>query len=204
MKAIIGKKLGMTQVFTADGKMIAVTAVQATPNVVLGHRTREKEGYSAAILGFGTAKRLTKPLAGQLKKAGIDQQVSVIKEIRATELPDIASLVEVSIFAPGDIVDVLGSSKGKGFQGVIKRHNFSRGPETHGSDHHRATGSIGSAFPQRVTKGHRMPGHMGAENVTIKKLEIVEVHPDKHVLLIKGAIPGSRGSVVEVRGYENV
>lgn len=204
MKAIIGKKIGMTQVFTSDGKMVAVTAIQADPNVVIGHRTPEKEGYSAAILGFGSAKRLTKPLAGQLKKAGVEQQVSVIKEFTANELPEVASTVTVEVFQPGDKVDVSGTSKGKGYAGVIKRHNFSRGPETHGSDHHRAPGSIGSAFPQRVTKGHRMPGHLGSDRVTVKKLEIVEVHPDKNILLVKGAIPGSKGTVVEVRGYDNV
>ncbi len=204
MKAIIGKKIGMTQVFTADGKMIAVTAVQATPNIVLGHRTIEKDGYSAAIIGFGEAKRVNKPLAGQLAKAGTEQQVAVIKEMKAAELPEAASTVEVTVFEPGDMVDVIGVSKGKGFAGVIKRHNFHRGPETHGSDHHRAPGSIGSMFPQRVIKGRRMPGHLGSDRVTIKKLEIVEVHPGQNVLLIKGAIPGAKGTVVEVRGYDNV
>lgn len=203
MKAIIGKKIGMTQVFTSDGKMVAVTAVQAEPNIVVGHRTADKDGYSAAILGFGTAKRLTKPLAGQLKKAGIDQAVNVIKEFSAPELPDIASSVTVEAFQPGDIVDVSGISKGKGYAGVIKRHHFSRGPETHGSDHHRAPGSIGSMFPQRVTKGHRMPGHLGSDRVTVKKLQVVEVHPAQNILLIKGAIPGSNGTVVEVRGYDH-
>lgn len=204
MKAIIGKKIGMTQVFTQDGKMVAVTAIQAAPNVVVGHRTVEKDGYSAAILGFGTAKRVTKPLAGQLKKAGVEQAVATIKEFKASELPEVASTVDVSVFTAGEKVDVTGISKGKGFAGVIKRHNFSRGPETHGSDHHRAPGSIGSAFPQRVVKGRRMPGHLGSDRITVKKLEIVEVHPDKNILLVKGAIPGSKGTVVEVRGYDNV
>ncbi len=200
MKAIIGTKIGMTQVFTTDGKMIAVTAIQATPNIVLGHRTLEKDRYQAVIVGFGSAKRVTKPLAGQLKKAGVEHPMAVVKEFRTETLPDIASTLEVSAFEPGDKVDVVGISKGKGFQGVIKRHNFSRGPETHGSDHHRAPGSIGSMFPQHVIKGRRMPGHLGDDRVTIKKLEIVEVHPDKHILLIKGAVPGSNGTVVEVRG----
>ncbi len=203
MKAIIGKKIGMTQVFTNDGKMVAVTAIMATPNVIVGHRTIENDGYSAAILGFGEAKETTKPLAGQLKKAAIDQKVAVLKEVRGQELPDIATAIDVSVFSPGDKVDVTGVSKGKGFTGVIKRHNFSRGPETHGSDHHRAPGSIGSAFPQRVIKGRRMPGHLGADRVTVKKLEIIEIHPDKNILLIKGAIPGAKGTVVEVRGADN-
>lgn len=203
MKAIIGKKIGMTQVFTDNGKMVAVTAIQADPNIVISHRTEEKDGYKAAILGFGNAKRISKPLAGQLQKAGIEQQVSVIKEFTADELPEVASTVTVEVFQPGDKVDVAGISKGKGYAGVIKRHNFHRGPETHGSDHHRAPGSIGSMFPQRVTKGHRMPGHLGSDRVTVKKLEIVEVHPDKNILLVKGAIPGSKGTVVEVRGYDN-
>ncbi len=203
MKAIIGTKIGMTQVFTDDGKMTAVTAIQATPNVVLGHRTLEKEGYQAIIVGFGSAKRATKPLTGLLKKAGVENPVAVIKEFRTETLPAIASMIEVSAFEPGDKVDVVGISKGKGYQGVIKRHNFSRGPETHGSDHHRAPGSIGSMFPQHVIKGRRMPGHLGDDRVTIKKLEVVEVHSDKHILLIKGAIPGSNGTIIEVRGHNN-
>lgn len=203
MKAILGKKIGMTQVFTTDGKMTAVTAIQATPNIVVGHRTAEKDGYSAVIVGFGTAKRMTKPLTGQLKKAGLEQTIAVLKEFKTDEQPEIASTVNVSTFQPGDKVDVIGMSKGKGYAGVIKRHNFHRGPETHGSDHHRATGSIGSMFPQRVVKGRRMPGHLGDDRVTIKKLEIIEVHPDKNILLIKGAIPGSKGTVVEVRGHVN-
>lgn len=202
MKALIGKKIGMTQVFTSDGKMIAVTAIQAEPNVVVAHKTTDKDGYEAVVLGFNTKKKhLSKPFTGQLKKAGIEQPVTMVKEFAVDgEAPAIASEITVSTFAAGDIVDVVGFSKGKGFQGVIKRHNFSRGPETHGSDHHRAPGSIGQAFPQRVVKGKKMPGHMGNERVTIKKLQIVEVHADKNILLVKGAIPGSRGSVVEVRG----
>lgn len=202
MKAIIGKKIGMTQVFTVDGKMTAVTAIQAEPNIVLGHRTADKEGYQAAILGFGTAKKLTKPMIGQLKMAGVES-VKVIKEFKTDELPEVASTVDVAVFTPGDKVDVSSVGKGKGFAGVIKRHHFSRGPETHGSDHHRAPGSIGSAFPQRVVKGRRLPGHLGSNQVTVKKLEVIEVHPDKHLLLIKGAIPGSKGTVVAVRGHVN-
>lgn len=204
MKALIGKKIGMTQVFTANGKMLAVTAVQIQPNMVVAHKTAEKDGYQAVVLATGTAKRMTKPLAGQMKKAGIDQSVAVLKEFRTTdEMPEQASSLDVSVFQPGDMIDVSGISKGKGYAGVVKRHNFSRGPETHGSDHHRAPGSIGSAFPQRVTKGHRMPGHMGADRVTVKKLEVIEVHPDHQILLIKGAIPGPKGSWVEIKGYEN-
>lgn len=206
MKALIGKKIGMTQVFTPDGKMVAVTAIQATPNVVVAHKTTDKDGYEAVVLGFDAKnKHVSKPLKGQVKKAGIETPVTLVKEFATgSEAPAVASEVTVSIFAAGDIVDISGTSKGKGFQGVIKRHGFSRGPETHGSDHHRAPGSIGSAFPERVVKGRRMPGQMGNERVTIKKLQIVEVHPDKNILLVKGAIPGSRGSVVEVRGTENV
>lgn len=202
MKAIIGKKIGMTQVFTADGTMMAVTAILAEPNVVLGHRLVDKDGYRAAILGFGSSKKLSKPVAGQIKKAGVES-VRTVKEFRAAELPEIASLIDVSIFSPGDKVDVAGVGKGKGFAGVIKRHHFSRGPQTHGSDHHRAPGSIGSAFPQRVVKGRRLPGHLGSNQVTVKKLEIIEVNPDRHLLLIKGAIPGSKGTIVEVRGVAN-
>jgi large subunit ribosomal protein L3 len=206
MKALIGKKIGMTQVFTPEGKMIAVTAIQVTPNIVVAHKTTDKDGYEAVVLGFDTkGKHVSKPLAGQIKAAGIEKPVTMLKEFPVSgEAPAITSEITVGIFAPGDIIDVSGTSKGKGFQGVIKRHNFSRGPETHGSDHHRSPGSIGSAFPERVVKGKKMPGHMGSERVTIKKLQVVEVHADKNILLVKGAIPGSRGSVVEVRGTENV
>jgi large subunit ribosomal protein L3 len=203
MKAIIGKKIGMTQVFTANGKMTAVTAVQADPNIVLGLKTAAKDGYEAVVIGYGSAKHMTKPLAGQVKKAGSDRSIRTVKEYRTDETPEIASSIEVSAFEPGDKVDVIGMSKGKGYSGVIKRHNFHRGPETHGSDHHRAPGSIGSMFPQRVVKGRKMPGHLGDDRVTVKKLEIIEVHPDKNILLIKGAIPGSNGTIVEVRGYVN-
>lgn len=203
MKAIIGKKIGMTQVFTANGKMTAVTAVLAEPNIVLSHKTTDKDGYNAVVIAAGTAKHMTKPLTGQLKKAGVETSVATVKEVRTDETPTIASAVEVSAFEPGDKVDVIGVSKGKGYSGVIKRHNFHRGPETHGSDHHRAPGSIGSMFPQRVVKGRKMPGHHGSDRVTVKKLEIVEVHADKNILLIKGAIPGSNGTIVEVRGYVN-
>lgn len=201
MKAIIGKKIGMTQVFTTDGKMTAVTAILATPNFVVGHRTTDNDGYQAIIIGAGKIKHPSKPLVGQLKKAGIDTPVQTLKEVKMdSDLPDIASAIDVTVFEAGEKVDVSGVSKGKGYSGVIKRHHFSRGPETHGSDHHRAPGSIGSAFPQRVTKGHGMPGHLGSDQVTVKKLEIVEVHPNQNILLIKGAIPGSNGTIVEVRG----
>ncbi len=204
MKAILGKKIGMTQVFTAGGNMVPVTAIEAAPNFVVGHRTPEKDGYQAVILGFGNKKKISKPLTGQLKAAGIDAVVSELSEFKTTgELPAVASSVDVTSFTPGDFVDITGTSKGKGYAGVIKRHGFSRGPETHGSDHHRKPGSIGQMFPQRVVKGKRMPGHLGADRVTVQKLEVIEVHPDKNVLLVKGAVPGPRGSVVEVRGREN-
>lgn len=201
MKAILGKKVGMTQVFTAEGKMVAATAIQALPNVVLGHRTTEKDGYQAVILGTKSGKRVSKPLAGQLKKAGTGQLVNILREFKVSqgELPAVASTVDISVFTPGEMVDIAGIGKGKGFAGVIKRHHFSRGPETHGSDHHRAPGSIGSMFPQRVIKGRRMPGHLGSDRVTVKKLEVLEIHPDQNILLVKGAVPGSKGTTLEIK-----
>ncbi len=205
MKAILGKKIGMTQIFTASGKMVPVTAIEATPNFVIGHRTPERDGYQAVVLGFGAKKRTTKPLAGQLKAVGIDTKVAKITEFAASgDLPEITSTVDITAFAPGDFVDVTGVSKGKGYAGVIKRHGFSRGPETHGSDHHRKPGSIGQMFPQRVVAGKKMPGHMGSQRITVSKLEVMEVHPDKHILLIKGAVPGSNGTVLEIRGRDHV
>lgn len=190
----------MTQVFTTDGKMIAVTALRAVPNKVVARRTKEKDGYAAVTLGIAGKGKVSKPLAGQLKKAGITSELTHLHEFKTDEQPEIGSTVDVASFAPGDKVNVSGVSKGKGYAGVIKRHHFSRGPETHGSDHHRKPGSIGSMFPQRVVKGRRLPGHLGSRQVTVKQLEVAEVHPESNLLLVKGAIPGSNGSLIEIQG----
>lgn len=200
ISGIIGKKLGMTQVFSAYGKAEAVTAIEAGPCVVTQVKTDAKEGYTAAQLGFGEAKRLNSPEQGHLKKLG---QFRHLRELRLddAEAVKVGDKIDVSLFQAGDLVDVTGISRGKGFAGAIKRHHFAGGPKTHGqSDRHRAPGSIGAGTsPGRVLKGLRMPGHMGSERVTVRHLEIIEADPASNRLLVKGAVPGSRNGLLMIR-----
>uniref|UniRef100_A0A7V3JA09 Large ribosomal subunit protein uL3 n=1 Tax=candidate division CPR3 bacterium TaxID=2268181 RepID=A0A7V3JA09_UNCC3 len=205
MKAILGEKLGMSQIFDKEGKPVPVTVIKAGPCYITGIKTQENDGYEAVQLGFGQAKRLTKPEEGRLKKAKIKEKLKYFREFKIEDIEVLKNLklgekIDVSVFQEGDKVMVSGISKGKGFAGVIKRHGFSRGPETHGSDHHRRPGSIGSMFPQRVIKGRKMPGHMGAERITIKGLKVAKVLPETDILLIKGAIPGPKKGLIEIRG----
>ncbi len=197
---LIGKKVGMTQVFQDNGTMVAVSVVAIAPNTVTRLRTPERDGYSAVALGTNETKKLNKPDAGQLKDL---PQVATIREFRVDSLADFEVGQTVGLgdlFAAGDLVDVTGVSKGRGFAGVIKRHNFARGPKTHGSDHHRAPGSIGpGTTPGRVYKGVRMAGHMGDERVTIKKVRVVRADAERNLLLVSGSVPGSRGSLVLVK-----
>ena len=202
MTAILAKKLGMTQRFTEEGRVERVTVLEAGPCPVTGIRTHEGDGYEAVQLGFGSVreKALTKPELGHLKKAGAPP-LRTIAEFRdeAGEL-QIGDTVTVEAFEVGQIVKVSGTGKGKGFAGTIKRHNFSAGPKSHGSHNVRAPGSIGaSATPSRVFKGIRGPGHMGHERVTQKGLTIVDIRPDQNLLLVRGAVPGPRNGLVEVR-----
>jgi large subunit ribosomal protein L3 len=202
MAAILARKLGMTQRFRDDGRVERVTVLEAGPCHVTAIRTADRDGYDAVQLGFGAAreKRLTKPELGHLKKAGVPP-VRTLAEFRdeAAEL-QVGDEVRVNVFEPGQVVKVSGVSKGKGFQGVIKRHNFSRGPASHGSHNVRAPGSIGaSATPSRVFKGIRGPGRMGGKRVTQRGLEVVEVIADQNLLLVRGAVPGPRNGTVEVR-----
>ena len=201
---LIGRKVGMTQVFQDDGTMVAVSVLAIEPNTVTRLRTSDRDGYTAVQLGTETSKKLTKPEAGQLKdlpKAA--QSIKTIREFRVDsvdeyELGQTVSLVD--LFTEGDEVDVSGVSKGKGFAGHIKRHNFHRGPKTHGSDHHREPGSIGpGTTPGRVYRGMKMAGHMGDETVTIKKVRVVRTDPDRNLLLVKGSLPGARGSLILVK-----
>jgi large subunit ribosomal protein L3 len=200
--ALLGKKLGMTQVFQEDGRVERVTVVEAGPCHVTGIRTEERDGYEAVQLGFGEVreKRLTKARLGHLKKADAPA-LRHLKEFRdeAGEL-QVGDTVDVTVFEKGQRVKVSGTSKGKGFQGTIKRHNFSRGPASHGSHNVRAPGSIGaSADPSKVFKGIRGPGQMGNERVTQRGLEVVDVIPDQNLLLLRGSVPGPRGGTVEIR-----
>ena len=202
MAAILAKKLGMTQRFLEDGRVERVTVLEAGPCPVTAIRTSERDGYDAVQLGFGAVKekRLTKGELGHLKKAGA-APVRHLVEFRdeAGEL-QVGDEVRVDVFEPGQTVKISGVSKGKGFQGTVKRHNFSRGPVTHGSHNVRAPGSIGaSATPSRVFKGIRGPGRMGGKRVTQRGVEVVEVIPRRNLLLVRGAVPGPKNGTVEVR-----
>ena len=196
---LIGRKVGMTQVFQDDGTMIPVSVVAIQPNTVTRLRTPERDGYAAIQLGTEPAKKLTKPEAGQLRDL---PKVAVIREFRVEDLAayEVGQTLDISLFAPGDLIDVTGTSKGKGFAGTIKRHNFHRGPKTHGSDHHREPGSIGpGTTPGRVYRGSRMSGHMGDERVTVKKLQVVRADPERNLLLVKGSVPGAPNALILVK-----
>lgn len=196
---VIGRKVGMTSVFAEDGTIVPVSVVAVEPNTVTLLRTPERDGYSAVQVGAGTAKKLTKPRLGQLK--GLPR----VKDVREFRLDDVTAYsvgqtLDVSLFAAGDSVDITGVSKGKGFAGTIKRHNFRRGPETHGSDSHREPGSIGGGTtPGKVFKGTRLPGRMGGDQVTVKKATIVRADAERNVLLVKGPLPGARNGLIVVR-----
>ena len=202
MAAIIGTKVGMTQVFQEDGTRVPVTVIEAKPNTVTAIRDADRDGYSAVQLaGVATEERkLTKPALGHLKKAGAPASKRVVEFRDEADPHEIGEQVTVEQFEPGQRVKVSAKAIGKGFQGTIKRHNFSRGPMTHGSHNVRAPGSIGaSADPARVFKGVRMPGRMGGKRVTQRGLEVVEVDAENSLLLLRGAVPGPKGGVVEVR-----
>lgn len=200
-KGILGTKIGMTQIFAENGEVIPVTVVQAEPNVVLQKKTLETDGYEAVQLGFSDKKesRTNKPQKGHAEKAGTKAK-RFIKEIRDVKLDDyeIGQEVKVDTFSEGDVIDVTGTSKGKGFQGSIKRHNQSRGPMSHGSRYHRRPGTMGAIDPMRVFKGKNLPGRMGGEQVTVQNLMIVKVDTERNLLLIKGNIPGAKKSHVIV------
>jgi large subunit ribosomal protein L3 len=197
---LIGRKVGMTQVFEPDGTMVAVSVLEVAPNTVTRLRTPERDGYAAVQVGTHPSKRLTKPEAGQLK--GLPS-LATIREFRVDDVSGFEvgqTLAIGDLFAAGDLVDVTGVSKGKGFAGHIKRHHFSSGPKTHGSDHHREPGSIGpGTTPGRVYKGVRMAGHMGDEQVTTKKVRIVRADGERNLLLLRGSLPGSRGTLILVK-----
>ena len=204
IEGILGKKLGMTQVFAADGRWIPVTVVEAGPCTVLQKKTAATDGYNAVQLGFGLKQshRVNKPLMGHFRKAG-QGAFAHLRELAAVNVDAFQVGDQVSceaVFKAGDIVDVTGTSKGKGYQGVIKRWNFAGGPGGHGSNFHRRPGSIGcSAWPSRVRKGMKMAGQMGNRRVTTQNLEIVEVRPEQNLILVKGALPGANQGLVVIR-----
>lgn len=202
-KAIMGKKLGMTQIFDENRKVVPVTVVEAGPCVVIQKKTAETDGYEAVKVAFGDIreKLVNKPMKGQFEKAGVAVKRH-IKEFRLEDMSnlEVGSEIKAEVFAAGDKIDVSGVSKGKGFQGVIKRWNFHRGPMSHGSKFHRAVGSMGaSSDPSRTFKNKKMPGHMGNVNTTVLNLEVVRVIPEKNIILIKGGIPGPNKGLVVIR-----
>ena len=201
-KGILGRKLGMTQVFTKSGKLIPVTVIEVEPNIVTQIKTNENDGYEAIQLGFDTKreKLATKASVGITNKANTTPK-RFFKEIRGVDINNysLGQEIKVDIFAEGEVVDVTGTSKGKGFQGVIKRHGQSRGPMGHGSHYHRGPGSMGTMRPMRVFKGKNLPGHMGTLTVTIQNLEVVMVDTENNVILVKGNVPGAKNSLVVIQ-----
>ena len=202
MKGILGKKIGMTQIFTEHGEVIPVTVVEAGPVVVTQIKTTENDGYTAIQVGFQDAKEksLNKPQKGHLAAANTLKKH--LKEFRVDSVEEytVGQEIKADLFAAGELIDVTGISKGKGFQGPIKRHGQSRGPETHGSRYHRRPGSMGAcSYPGRVFKNKKLAGHMGSVKVTVQNLEVVRVEADKNFILVKGAIPGAKGSVVTIK-----
>ena len=201
-KAIIGKKIGMTQIFDAEGKVIPVTVIEAGPCNVIQKKTVETDGYEAVQLGFGEVKEkhVGKPLKGHFAKSGVELR-KVLKEFRLDEITlNVGDEVKADIFAEGEKVDVTGISKGKGYAGTVKRWGTHRGPMTHGSGYHRGPGSMGScSSPSRVFKGKRLAGHLGCEKVTVQNLDVVKVDLERNLILIKGAIPGPKGGIVTIK-----
>ena len=202
-KAIIGKKVGMTQIFDAEGQMVPVTVVEVGPCKVVQIKNQEVDGYSALQIGYKQVKesKVTKPIKGHFDKVNVDY-MKVLREFKLedTSAYEIGQELKADVFEAGDKIDITGTSKGKGFAGVIKRHGQSRGPMKHGSKYHRSPGSMGgSSSPSRVRKGKKLPGQMGNVKVTVQNLEVVRVDADRNLLLVKGAVPGIRGSVVTIK-----
>ena len=198
-KGILGRKVGMTQIFSTEGVLVPVTVIDVTPNVVLQKKTAETDGYQAVQLGFLDKKNVTKPEVGHAAKANTNPK-RFVKEFAGEEMMafEVGQEVKANIFVEGEIVDVTGTSKGKGYAGAIKRHNFSRGPMAHGSGYHRGIGSMGSIDAARVKKGKKMAGRLGGETVTVQNLEVVKIDLEKNVILIKGSVPGANKSYVVI------
>ncbi|MCL6476833.1 MAG: 50S ribosomal protein L3 [Peptococcaceae bacterium] len=201
-KAILGRKVGMTQVFTAEGLAVPVTVIEAGPCYVVQKKTLEKDGYGAIQVGFGEKRErlFNKPLKGHFNKAGV-RPLRFLKELRLEDWDSyqVGQEIKVDVFNSGEKVDVVGTSKGRGFAGGIKRHGFHRGPMAHGSKYHRRPGSLGAKGPARVFKGRKLPGHYGAERVTVQNLEVVRVDADRNLLAVKGAVPGPRGGLLIIK-----
>lgn len=201
-KGILGKKVGMAQIFTGEGRAIPVTVIEAGPCIVVQKKTPEKDGYSAIQIGFSEKRErlFTKPAKGHFSKAGV-RPLRFLRELRVEDLEayQVGQEIKADVFNPGEKVDVAGISKGKGFAGGIKRHGFHRGPMAHGSKYHRRPGSLGAKGPAKVFKGRKLPGHLGAGRVTVQNLEVIKVDAGRNMLAIKGAVPGPRGALVMVK-----
>ncbi|MBI4298326.1 MAG: 50S ribosomal protein L3 [Chloroflexi bacterium] len=199
--AILGKKIGMTQLFTEDGRIESATAIEAGPCTVTQVKTMQKDGYDAVQVGFEEAGRLNKPQRGHLHRSG--KLFRLLRELKVETLEEVqvGQQTKVDMFKPGDLIDVIGTSIGKGFAGGVKRHHFSGGPKTHGqSDRQRAPGSVGATtFPGRVWKGQRMAGHLGSARITVRNLEVIEADPERNLLLVKGAVPGPSNGLLIIR-----
>ena len=202
MKAILGIKIGMTQIFSEEGQAIPVTVIQAGPCVVVQTKTVNTDGYNAIQVGFGEQKesRFNKPLKGHFNKAKV-KPLRYLREFRIDNVEDykVGQEIKVDVFQEGDRVDVSGITKGKGFAGAIKRLGFHRGPESHGSKYHRRTGALGALGPSRVFKGRQLPGRMGSDKVTVQNLQVVKVDPERNLLLVKGAVPGPRKGLLTIK-----
>lgn len=201
-KGILGRKVGMTQIFTGTGLAIPVTVIEAGPCYVVQKKTPEKDGYTAIQIGFGEKREnlFNKPLKGHFNKSGV-RPLRYLRELRVEdpEAYQVGQEIKAGIFAEGERVDVVGTTKGKGFAGGIKRHGFHRGPMAHGSKYHRRPGSLGAKGPARVYKGRKLPGHLGAERITVQNLEVIRVDGDRNLLALKGAVPGPKGGLVLVK-----
>lgn len=201
-KAVLGKKIGMTQIFDEEGKAIPVTVIESKPCVVVQKKNLETDGYNAIQVGFGDVKekRVSKPIKGHFKKAQL-KPMKYLREFRLDNIDNykVGQEINVDTFKPGDRVDVTGISKGKGFAGGVKRWHFNRGPMGHGSMYHRRPGSLGATDPARVFKGRKLPGRMGGERVTVQNLEVIKVYPDRNLMLVKGAVPGTKNSLLLIK-----
>jgi large subunit ribosomal protein L3 len=206
VQGLIGRKIGMTQVFAEDGALVPVTVIEAGPCLVVQKKTRDNDGYDAVQVGLVekiSQRKVTSPMRGHFDKAGVPPMRNLV-EFEYDGETNVGDRILVDIFQPGDAVDVVGRSKGKGFQGVVKRHGFGGGRATHGSMFHRAPGSIGqSAHPSRVMKGTRMPGRMGGKQVTVKNLQVTSIDPENNLIYVRGAVPGARNSLVVLRLAKN-
>lgn len=202
MKALLATKIGMTQIFDDEGRLQPVTVLQAGPCVITQLKTTENDGYTAAQIGYGEAKKPGKAILGHLKPAGIQSRHLVEVRTEGDEELKVGDTLAADLFETGDAVQVTGVSKGKGFAGTIKRHNFHRGPKTHGSHNYRAPGSIGAGYPQHVFKGIKMAGHMGHERVTVKNLKVALVDAEQNLIAVKGAVPGPNKGLVLIRGAQ--